>query len=78
MCYVKNQLIIEPKTHNNIFHVCEKKYLLTLYTRGMTVRLPFAKLLVLSDDGCTLVLEWTFHFTNMITRIRASRIADSF
>lgn len=29
-------------------------------------------------DGCILVLEWTFNFANMITRTRASRIADSF
>ena len=29
-------------------------------------------------DGCILVLEWTFHFANMITRTHASRIADSF
>jgi len=29
-------------------------------------------------DGCILMLEWTFHFVNMIIRTRASRIADSF
>lgn len=77
VCYVKNQLLIEPKAHNDIFHVCEKKYLLTLHTRGMTVRLPFAKLLVLSatvayscSSGHFISLTWLHALVRRGLRIR--------
>lgn len=77
-CY-KNQLLVESKAiaYNDIFHVYGKKRTCShFHSRGMTITVR--KTARSLRDGCILVLEWTFHFANMITRTRASRIADSF
>lgn len=81
MCYIKNQLLIKSEAiaYNDVFHVYgKKKYLLALSRKGDDGPITVCKTARSLRDGCILVLEWTFHFANMITRTRASRIADSF
>lgn len=80
MYYIKNQLLIEPKAiaYNNIFHVYGKKSTCSHFReRGMTVRLPFAKLLVLSatvayscSSGHFISLTWLHALVRRGLRIR--------